>query len=121
MNHSDRIIRYYYDVDRQDIDAVMALFSEDAVYERAGVEYAGKPAIEQFYRNGRLIRGEHTLDRTCYEKDASRVYVTGQFSGHGANEAPRLVRFTDVWEFDQQDKVRKRETYLAFGHAYVEK
>ncbi|MDX8452312.1 nuclear transport factor 2 family protein [Mesorhizobium sp. VK9D] len=99
----------------------MALFSEDAVYERADARYVGRAAIEHFYRNERMIRGTHTLDRTCHQEDAARVFVTGQFKGHGANEAPRLVRFTDIWEFDEQNKVRRRETYLALGQTYVER
>lgn len=121
MTRFDQIVCYYRNVDCEDIDAVMALFAEDAIYERADARYMGKAEIEHFYRNQRMIRGAHTLDRTCHQESAKRVFVTGQFEGRGANEALRLVRFTDVWEFNDQNKVRRRETYLALGHAYVEK
>ncbi|MFE0013742.1 nuclear transport factor 2 family protein [Mesorhizobium sp. NPDC059054] len=121
MTHCDQIVRYYQDVDRQDIDAVMALFAEEAIYVRADARYVGRAEIEHFYRNLRMIRGVHTLDRTCPQESAKRVFVTGQFEGQGANQTSRLVRFTDVWEFDDQDKVLRRETYLALGHTYVER
>lgn len=119
MTRLQQIIQYYHDVDQQDIDAVLALFSDDAIYKRADAAYVGKNAIEHFYRNERMIRGAHTLDRTCDQPEASRVLVTGEFRGRGADEAPRVVRFTDVWEFNATGQVGRRETYLALGQGYV--
>lgn len=120
MNPIDKVVRYYSDVDAQDLGAVLRLFAEDAVYVRADAHYAGKQAIERFYREQRLIRGVHVIDRCWQQNESAVIVVTGEFKGRGRDERPRQVRFSDIWEFDPGHQVRRRETYLAIGHGYVQ-
>lgn len=120
MNRMEKVIRYYRDVDAQDVGAVVGLFADDAIYVRADVCYAGKRAIERFYREQRLIRGVHVIDRCCQQEASPLVLVTGEFKGQGADEQSRQVRFSDIWEFDDEHRVCRRETYLALGHGYVQ-
>lgn len=111
--------RYYAQIDAQEIDAVMALFRDDAVYERADSRFAGKPAIDAFFRHARLIRGEHRIEQIL--SLGREVIATGRFEGVGAAGDPRSVGFVDLWSFDEALLVTKRRTYLAVGHQVVER
>ena len=110
------IAEYYPRVDAGDLDWVIGLFSDDAVYVRADAEYAGKPAIEAFYRGDRKIGGRHTIQGLFESGDT--VAVQGVFCGVGADGSPRDIRFSDFWHF-RQVKVVARDTYLALGSDYV--
>lgn len=120
MSRLEMIRDYYRRIDRQDLDWVVELFASDAVYERADARYAGRDAIEHFFREERLIRGVHTI-ATLTQDETGRIFARGRFEGHGAAKDARSVRFADVWEFRSDDKVCFRQTYLALGHAYVER
>jgi ketosteroid isomerase-like protein len=113
------IERYYAQIDAQDIDGVLSLFAEDAAYERADARYAGKPAIEDFFRHRRQIRGEHRIEKIL--SLGSEVVAVGHFEGRGAEGDSRSVGFVDLWSFDAQSRVRLRRTFLATGHQIVER
>lgn len=114
------VVRDYYDhIDRVDLDWVLALFAPDAVYERADATYSGISAIARFFREERLIRGVHAIERLWADDDS--VVALGEFRGVGAAGDARRVRFTDVWHFGADARVRRRQTFLALGHGYVER
>jgi steroid delta-isomerase len=108
---------YYGNIDAQEIAAVLALFRPDAVYRRAGSVIDGAAALERFFAGERKIRGVHAVDRIWAIDNV--VIAKGLFSGVGAAGDPRQVEFMDVWTFDDQGLVERRETFLALGHERV--
>lgn len=110
---------YYPRIDRVDTDWVLSLFAEDAIYERAGITYDGLPEIRKFFTVDRRIRGVHVIDGLWSDDATGTVFVTGCFEGKGAEGDARAVTFADIWHFNDQGLVRKRQTYLGLGHAYV--
>ena len=119
MTPCQRIAAYYGQIDAHDIDAILALFAPEAVYERAGKAYEGKERISRFFREERLIRGRHEVSEIW--QVPGHVIAVGAFIGQGAAGDPRHVGFADVWTFGPADEVTKRRTYLATGHAVVER
>jgi ketosteroid isomerase-like protein len=116
MGIKETVEEYYKRVDSGDVEWVIEIFAEDACYQRAEAEYAGKKAISRFYREGRKITGNHTIEEPLVIKDV--VVVRGIFKGKGAHGEPKEVRFCDFWEF-KDSLVRLRQTYLAIGSDYV--
>jgi ketosteroid isomerase-like protein len=110
---------YYGRIDRGDVGWVLSQFSLDAVYERADVVYNGSAEIGQFYRHERLIRGVHRIDTLTANPADDLVIVTGRFTGAGGQGDERDVGFADVWHFGADKLVKRRQTYLALGSAYV--
>lgn len=72
---------YYQLIDREDLDGVLRLFADDAVYRRPGYSaFVGKNSIAAFYGSERVIEsGSHTL-RTLLAK-GDTVAVEGTFRG----------------------------------------
>lgn len=111
------IADYYKRVDAQDLDWVLALFADDAVYDRADASYVGIDAITRFYRGERKILGAHTLDSIASSEEL--VMVTGVFSGKGHDGSSKHIGFADAWQFNNTGQVARRRTYLALGSDYV--
>lgn len=116
QDNKNLISEYYQRVDKQDIDWVLELFSDDASYVRADAEYKSKKAINDFYRNDRKIVGRHIIEHIIAEDD--EVVASGVFKGEGADGSKKLVGFSDVWIL-QGDKAKYRQTYLSIGADYV--
>ncbi|MBS0420076.1 MAG: nuclear transport factor 2 family protein [Proteobacteria bacterium] len=113
------IVREYYQrIDANDVDWVLARFSPQATYDRAGVTYRGAHEIRDFFCVQRQIRGVHRIEE-LWTAAPHVVFVLGQFSGAGASGDARTVRFSDVWWFDPDSRISHRETFLARGHDYV--
>lgn len=117
--HLGIVKEYYSRIDRSDLAWVLARFSPEAVYERADASYNGLGQISQFYRNERRIRGVHHLDTLTADPAGHLVIATGRFRGEGHRGDERDVGFADVWHFDVDSLVKKRQTYLAVGSALV--
>ncbi|MDE1918385.1 MAG: nuclear transport factor 2 family protein [Sphingomonadales bacterium] len=115
----DTIREYYRRIDADDLDWVLSIFAEDAVYDRADATYRGIDAVSEFFRVTRRISGIHEIDRV-WSVDPWTVVATGQFAGTGVAGDVRAVRFVDIWHFDAGTHVDRRQTYLALGHEYVE-
>ena len=112
---------YYPHIDAVDVDWVIALFADDAVYFRADAVYCGRPAIARFFREERKIRGRHTIEQMWVDQASTSVIVVGEFEGHGACGDSRCVGFADQWRFNESGLVTQRRTFLALGHKYVER
>ena len=108
---------YYRSIDAADIDAVVALFAEDAVYERAETVYAGRPRIADFFRHERRISGRHEIELILSLDD--RVVSLGRFEGQGERGDAKSIAFAEIWEFDAAGLVRRRRTFLAAGSEIV--
>lgn len=116
---SIRIVRdYYKNIDRNDLESVLAIFAEDASYNRAGLLYEGKDQLRELFSTERKIRGVHRLDSVVRGRDGTIVAV-GSFEGVGAQGDRREVRFADVWRFGREPLVSHRDTFLARGGEYV--
>ena len=118
MDKKKIIELYYQKIDAEELDWVVDLFTEDALYQRADMIYADRQSIAHFYRFERGIRGKHTLAGILAEGEVVAAY--GKFEGVGADGSPRTVEFCDIWNFDGS-KVKRRQSYLSFGSEYVKK
>jgi ketosteroid isomerase-like protein len=106
-----RVERYYELVDAPDLDGMLALFAEDAVYERPGYEpLRGKEELDRFYGSERVIdTGRHTLDDVI--ADGDRVGVRGRFDGVLKDGREVSVRFADFFML-RGDLIAERHTYF---------
>ncbi|WP_067666361.1 nuclear transport factor 2 family protein [Nocardia miyunensis] len=105
------ILDYYTAVDAKDIPAVLARFASTAVYRRPGYPvFEGLTAIEEFYRNERVVgEGNHVVE-TILESD-DHVATQGHFDGFFLDGAPLQLRFADFWKF-AEGKVVERNSYI---------
>jgi len=110
---SELVREYYRRLDSGDVDWVIDLFTDDAVYSRAGVVYRGKPEIERFFREARKIVGVHTPN--WMTSDERVVIVEGRYEGRGVTGDEKIVDFCDIWRFDESGKAVRRNAYLAAG------
>jgi ketosteroid isomerase-like protein len=108
---------YYGWIDAQEIDRVLELFRDDALYKRAGSTMDGADALQKFFVSERKIRGRHAIENMWAV--GNTVISKGRFFGVGAMGDARDVEFMDVWTFDDTGLVEKRETFLAHGYEIV--
>lgn len=110
---------YYRRIDACDTDWVSKLFDARATYSRADATYQGRDAILLFFREQRKIRGRHQIERIIMGTLGNVVTAIGRFHGVGHEGDPRDVGFVDVWTFNANGLVHRRQTYLALGNNYV--
>jgi len=103
--------RYYESVDDNDVDSLVALFADNAVYERPGYEpLRGRDAIERFYRADRVIAsGRHTLHNVIAAGD--EIAVEGSFAGVLRDGTSVEVRFADFFRL-RDGRFQQRHTYF---------
>ncbi|NHX35772.1 MULTISPECIES: nuclear transport factor 2 family protein [Halolamina] len=101
--------RYYDLVDAGDYDELVALFTEDVVYERPGqASIEGEAALRRFYEEERpLSNGTHELHAVV--PDGDTVAVRGTFRGEQDGETVELG-FADFHEFEDGE-IARRYTY----------
>ncbi|WP_284976752.1 nuclear transport factor 2 family protein [Arthrobacter sp. efr-133-TYG-104] len=92
--------RYYLLVDAGDIEGLLALFTEDAVYERQGSQKMnGKEQMRLFYQSQRVIEsGKHSLEAVV--PGDTWVAVRGVFRGTLKDGERVNVPFTDWYKFN---------------------
>jgi ketosteroid isomerase-like protein len=112
------IREYYRRIDASDTDWVLALFAPDAVYQRADATYRGAEQLRRFFCVERQIRGSHSLEH-LWDIGPNVVAAVGSFEGVGVAGDSRCVRFADIWWFNAEQRVARRETFLALGNSYV--
>jgi ketosteroid isomerase-like protein len=102
---------YYRLVDADDVDGLLALFADDAVYSRPGhPTMRGRADLARFYGGERVIaRGRHTLDQVVVHNP--QIAVTGSFEGVLKDGTEVGLRFADFFVFDGPRIVR-RDTYF---------
>jgi len=103
---------YYTLVDAGDIEALLGLFAEDAIYARPGYHpLVGLSEIARFYRKDRVIlRGHHKLAEVL--ASGGHVAVRGEFSGVVRSGESVLVGFADFFDCTE------RQTQFATRHTY---
>lgn len=108
-NNEQIVRRYYSCVDDADVDALLALFDPDAVYERQGTPtITGMAELRRFYTQDRVIdSGEHTLDAVLVGTDW--VAVRGVFNGVLKTGEDVAIEFTD-WFHLSGELIDKRQS-----------
>jgi ketosteroid isomerase-like protein len=102
---------YYRLVDADDVHGLLALFADDAVYNRPGYPtMRGRADLTRFYSGERVIaRGRHTLDRVVTSNP--QVAVTGSFEGVLKDGTRVELRFADFFVFDG-GRIARRDTFF---------
>lgn len=114
MRHvfTDLVQKYYAEVDKGDVEGVVALFEVDAEYCRPGYAHMrGREAIRSFYADDRIIEsGVHSVESIV--SDPGTVAVEGSFKGtvRGGTEAE--VKFADFFWPGPNGLIKKRRTYF---------
>ena len=109
----ERAVRTYYQlVDANDVDGVVAMFAEDAVYNRPGYDpLIGRRQIERFFRDQRVIeRGRHTVTEVVVS--GSVVAVHGACSATLKSGRDLDLRFADFFVANASGAFQKRDTFF---------
>ncbi|MFB9904306.1 nuclear transport factor 2 family protein [Allokutzneria oryzae] len=106
-------VRTYYElVDAGDVEGVVGLFDDDAVYLRPGyAPLRGHAALRSFYRTDRVIAsGHHHLGE--FVVAGRTVVVRAHFSGDLKNGSRVSLRFADFFEVSDDARFLRRETFF---------
>jgi ketosteroid isomerase-like protein len=108
----DQVRRYYETVDRDDVDAVVELFSDEIVYERPGYPTIhGHAQLREFYDKSRVIEsGKHVVATVV--ANYPQVAVNGQFNGRLRSGSTVSVRFADFFRLDGDGRFVRRDTFF---------
>jgi ketosteroid isomerase-like protein len=107
-------IRSYYElVDKGDIDGLLALFAENAIYHRPGYSpIIGRNGLARFYRSQRVIDcGRHVVINLLIDNDGG-VAVEGTFAGRLRDGNEVNLRFADFFGLDESVLIETRNTYF---------
>ncbi|MEU7592621.1 nuclear transport factor 2 family protein [Streptomyces sp. NPDC039022] len=105
--------RYYELVDAGNVEGILALFSDDAVYRRPGYpDFRGRAAMRTFYLNERIIsHGHHELFAVI--ADGEHVSVRGEFRGQLKDGRSVTVGFADFFTVGASGLFTRRDTYFS--------
>ena len=117
MHPAETVARYYETVDAGDVEGVLALFTEDAVYARPGyAPFEGHEALRAFYAGDRVIEsGRHTVEHMVVQDDGAaepRVAVHGRFEGRLKDGSDASLRFADFYTFAADGRFASRDTFF---------
>lgn len=109
---TERVRRYYTLVDDGDVQGVVGLFADSAVYERPGYDpIVGRDGLDAFYRGQRVIdSGSHTVVKLVV--GASEAAVEGEFRGTLKDGSEVDLRFADFFRFGEDLLFEVRKTYF---------
>ncbi len=113
-NQHGALVRRYYDlVDAKNIDGLLALFSDDAVYQRPGYPaFHGREAMRAFYTGQRIIEHGHHKLFTVISEDA-QVSTRGEFRGQLKDGRSISVGFADFFTVGEGGLFTHRDTYFS--------
>ncbi|SFS90726.1 Ketosteroid isomerase-related protein [Saccharopolyspora flava] len=106
-------MRSYYDmVDLGDVEGLLQLFSESAVYRRPGyAPLVGRAELRAFYASQRVIdHGRHELTELVSEP--GKVAVRGTFSGTLKDRSTLDVDFADFFVLEPSGRFSRRDTFF---------
>lgn len=103
---------YYPLIDAGDIDGVLRLFADDAIYDRPGYpQFHGQSQLRAFYREVRTIEsGLHTVENIVAL--GLSVAVEGTFQGTLKSGAQVSLRWADFWILNSSWQAIRRTTYF---------
>lgn len=104
--------KYYELVDSNDVDGLLALFDDDAVYHRPGYRpLRGRDELRHFYKEERVISyGEHVIDSMVVDRD--RIAVQGTFRGTLRTGEQVQLKFADFFGFAHGVGFGRRDTFF---------
>ena len=107
----DVVLKLFDALDKNDLTGILALFTDDAVYERPGKPIIrGRDALVHFYEHERVVAaGKHTIEEII-EGPVLTVTV-GFYDGAGGDGAPLYMKFVDVYQFTGE-KIHERRSYF---------
>ena len=105
--------RYYETVDSGESDAVVELFTHDAVYHRPGYQpMVGREALHRFYSGQRVIaHGRHMITH-IFPAGSAHVAVEGRFTGRLKDGTDVDLGFADFFTL-RRTLIATRTTYFA--------
>lgn len=115
MSTSDprRAVQRYYDaLDRDDLEAVLELFSGDALYRRPGYEViAGMERLRAYYSGDRkLAAGRHLVRDVIVE--GQRAAAHGMYEGQLKDGERTTMGFGAFFTFDMNGRIAEHTTYF---------
>lgn len=115
---NDSIIRkYYHLVDARKFEEMLNLFSNKAIYNRAGKTIRGMNQLKKFYNTDRKLKGKHTLNNLITK--GNKTIVTGTFKGTNGKKQRINVDFADLFEI-KRNLITKRQTYISSNSKLIE-
>lgn len=108
----DLVQKYYAEVDKGEVEEVVALFEFDAEYSRPGyARMSGREAIRSFYLADRIIEsGVHKVESIV--SDSKTIAVEGSFKGTLRGGRAAEVEFADFFWAGPNGLIKKRRTYF---------
>lgn len=105
------VSRYYREVDLGNIDEALAIFHDDAVYERSGLVLFGAQRIRHFFLHERNIaEARHRVDGIIV--DGNQGAAWGELRGRTLDGSALETAWCDIFGFDG-DRVRYRRSYFS--------
>ena len=104
--------RYYDALDRDDLEAVLELFSGDALYRRPGYEViAGMERLRAYYSGDRkLAAGRHLVRDVIVE--GQRAAAHGMYEGQLKDGERTTMGFGAFFTFDMNGRIAEHTTYF---------
>jgi ketosteroid isomerase-like protein len=108
----ETVQEYFRCVDAGDVEALLAVFADDAVYERPGYPpLEGIARIRAFYEGERVIdHGAHDVEGIVVEGDHAAAW--GSFRGVSRAGAALEERWSDVYRFADGRIVYRRSHFF---------
>jgi ketosteroid isomerase-like protein len=109
----DRIRLYYILVDSDQLEPLVDLFAEEAVYHRPGYPpLLGRARLRRFYQQERIIKaGRHEVTRILAVDGVAAVH--GAFDGVLTDGSKVSLRFADFFELRPGDRrFVRRDTFF---------
>ncbi len=108
----DVVLTYYETVDTRSPEAVVELFSPDAVYRRPGyAALEGSAQLLDFYGGHRVIsEGRHTVETLLVSGNTAAVQ--GTFEGTLRDGRKVALRFADFFRVAASGRIVERDTYF---------
>lgn len=113
MALKDYVLAYYRLLDNNQIEELLALYSENIIYNRCGIMIEGMAELRHFFMNERAMQGIHTAHEV--HEIEQEVIVRGSFTGTNGKGEPHELQFAEFYYFDEAKKICRRESYLATG------
>ena len=115
LSEFEKLVRSYYSlVDRNRVDDLLSLFSNDIYYRRCRKEINGIAELSRFYHAERQLEGRHSILRVLGDQQ-NLIAIEGSFIGYSDGQ-PINIQFVDVFLFDGNSKVCQRHTYSDQGN-----
>ncbi|QQS01390.1 MAG: nuclear transport factor 2 family protein [Austwickia sp.] len=104
--------RYYDALDRDDLEAVLELFSGDVLYRRPGYEViAGMDRLRDYYSGDRkLAAGRHLVRDVLVEGQKAAAH--GMYEGQLKDGDRTAMGFAAFFSFDMNGRIAEHTTYF---------